>query len=145
MQQGYRDHRGHVKPDGDVDVTFAPDQQGAEKIDCKNDPNKSDGDVNRPFQLGIFLGDSDSQRQRHRCCDDDQLPAPEVDVAQGVTEHPGLAEPLHRMVDAGKHAVADKGENHRVRVERSEPAKGKPGAKVGLPKYQLGRDDHPKQ
>ena len=49
------------------------------------------------------------------------------------------------MVDAGKHAVADKGENHRVRVERSEPAKGKLGAKVGLPKYQLGRDDHPKQ
>ena len=70
---------------------------------------------------------------------------PEVDVAQGVTEHPCLAEPLHRMVDACKHAVADKGENHRVRVERSEPAKGKLGTKVGLPKYQLGRDDHPKQ
>ena len=49
------------------------------------------------------------------------------------------------MVDACKHAVADKGENHRVRVERSKPAKGKLGAKVGLPKYQLGRDDHPKQ
>ena len=62
MLQGYRDHRGHVKPDGDVDMTFPPDQQGAEKIDCKNNPNKSDGDVNRPFQLGIFLGDSDSQR-----------------------------------------------------------------------------------
>ena len=41
------------------------------------------------------------------------------------------------MVDAGKHAVADKGENHRVRVERYEPAKGKSGSKVGLPKYQM--------
>lgn len=49
------------------------------------------------------------------------------------------------MVDADKHAVADKGDNPRVRVERSEPAKGKSGAKVGLPKYQLGREDHPKQ
>ena len=56
--------------------------------------------------------------------DDDRLPAPEIEPAQEIAEHPRLAQPLQRIVDAHEHAVADEGEDHRVRVQRAEAAEG---------------------
>ncbi len=54
--------------------------------------------------------------------DDDQLPAPEVDPAQGVAGHAGLQQALGRVVDAAEHHVAHEGEDGRVGVQRSESA-----------------------
>ena len=53
---------------------------------------------------------------------DDELPAPEVDGAQPVAEHPRLAQPLQRVVDADEDGVAGEGEDGGVGVQRPQPA-----------------------
>ena len=86
------------------------------------------------------------ERQRDRRRDDDQLPAPEVDPAQQVAEHPRLAEPLRRIVDRGEDRVAGEGEDHGVGVQGPQPAEGEPRCfQVGRPPGQLKGDYHAHQ
>ena len=50
----------------------------------------------------------------------DGLPAPEIEPADEIAEHPRLAQPLQRIVNAHEHPVADERENHRVGVQRAD-------------------------
>jgi hypothetical protein len=75
--------------------------------------------------------------------DDDCLPTPEVNRAQGLRKHRGLQEPLHRVVDAGKDCVARKGEDHGVGVQRPQPTEGEPRQlEVEHRRRQLQGDDY---
>jgi len=112
MQHCNRYERSDVKPDGHIHVLLAALDDGAEQIDRERHPDNGDGDVNGPFQFGVFLRGGQAERQRDGSGDDDAVPAPEVEPAQGVAEHARLAQPLQRVVDPHEHAVADEGENH---------------------------------
>ena len=69
----------------------------------------------------------EAERQRDRGGDDDRLPAPEVDLATARRDaHPRLEQALRRVVDAGEDRVAGEREDHRVRVQRAQPAEGEP-------------------
>ena len=125
VQHRDRDRAGNVKPDRHIHVLFPAFGEGAEQIDRKTDPHNRDGDVNRPFQFRVFLAAGEAQRQRDGGADDDRLPAPEIEPAQQIAEHPRFAQPLQRIVNAHEHAVADKGKNDGVGVQRPQPAKGR--------------------
>ncbi len=66
------------------------------------------------------------ERERERRGDDDHLPAPEVEPAEQVAEHPRLAEPLGGVVDRREDGVAREGEDHRVGVQRAQAAERDP-------------------
>ncbi len=104
MEKGDGDDGRDVEPDRDVDVALAALGDGAEDVDREDDPHHRDGDVDRPLELGVLLALGDAQRQGDGGGDDDQLPAPEVDGAQGPGEHPGFQEALYRVVDAGERS-----------------------------------------
>jgi hypothetical protein len=74
------------------------------------------------------------------------LPAPEVDPAQHVAEHAGLAQALQAVVDAREHAVAHEREDHRVGVQRAHAPEGGEGqAQVGGREVDLHRGQQPDQ
>ena len=106
MQHGDGDDRGDVEPDGHVHVALTAFEDRAEHVDDEHHPDEGDQDVDRPLQLGIFLAGRDAQRQGQRGQHDDQLPSPEVDLAEQTAEHRGLAEARERVVDAHEDRVA---------------------------------------
>jgi hypothetical protein len=68
--------------------------------------------------------------------------------------HPGLEQPLHRVVDGGEDAVAGEGEDDRVGVQRPQPAEGEPrlvherqglGVQAQRRQHQLQGHDDPHQ
>ena len=79
-----------------------------------------------PHYVGLLAGFGADHHHDHGGQDDDQLPAPEVDIGQQIGRHPDLAEALGGVVDAGEHHVADEGKDDRVGVEGAEPAKSEP-------------------
>jgi hypothetical protein len=125
MQHRHRDGGGNIEPDGDVKVLFSPPENRAQQIDGERDPNDRDGNVDRPFQLRVFLARRQAQWQRHGRAHDDSLPAPEIHPAQEIREHPRLAQPLQGIVDAHEHAVADEGEDDRIGMQRTQPPEGR--------------------
>ncbi len=122
VEHGDGDDRGDVKPDGHVHVFLTAPGDGAEQVDRERHPDDRDGDVNRPFQLRVFLAGRVTERQGEGRGDDDELPTPEIERAQKIAEHPRLAQPLERIINAGEHPVADEREYHRVGVQRPDPA-----------------------
>ncbi|KAK4045076.1 hypothetical protein OUZ56_032484 [Daphnia magna] len=145
VQNGDGDNRRNVEPDGYIQVLLPTLGERAEEVHREDDPNQRDRNVDRPFELRVFFPLGVAHRERNRGCDDDRLPAPEVDVRQEIGEKTGFYEALRRVVDAGKHHVADEGEDDGVRVERAEAPKGEPGAGRGgvcrVPGQLEGDDD----
>ena len=142
VQQRDGDERGEVEPDRHVHVPLAPLVDGAEHVQAEHHPDQRDGDVDRPLEFGVLLAGGEAERQRQRRRDDDQLPAPEVDRAERVAEHARLAQPLQRVVHADEDGVAGKGEDHRVGVQRPQPAVRQLRDEVEeLRAHQLDRDD----
>ena len=127
VQHGDGDRGGDVEPDGHVHVLFAALEDRAEQVDRERHPNDGDGDVDGPLQFGVFLAGGQAERQGDRRRNDDRLPPPEIEPAQGVAEHARLAEPLQRIINAAEHAVADEGEDHGVGVQRADAAEGGEG------------------
>ena len=105
----------------------------AEEVDREDHPQDRDHDVEHPGQLGVLLALGVAGDERERRGHDQQLPAPEVDRREGVAEEPRLQQPLHRVVGAAEDHVADEREDHRVRVERPEPAEGEVRAPGSAP------------
>jgi hypothetical protein len=134
-------HNGRdVEPQGHVHVPLAAAYQRAEKVDREHHPNHGDRQVDRPFEFGILFARGETQRQRHRGGDDDQLPSPEVKPAQAVMEQSRLAQPLSRVVNGGEHRVTGERKNRRIGVQRSQPAKRGPRqAQIQLGRRQLHR------
>ncbi len=146
VQDRHGDDAGDVEPDRDIEVPFPPLDHRAEEVDREDHPDHRDHDVDRPLEFGVFLGLRKAERKRDRRADDDELPAPEVDPAQHVGEHPGLQQPLRRVVATGEEGIAREGEDHGVGVQRPES----PEAQERQPEVeerigQLQRDQQPDQ
>ena len=146
VQNGDRNERGDVKPDGDIQVALPAFDDRAEHVDPENHPDQRNGNVDRPFEFGVFVGSSQTQRQRNGRRYDDGLPAPEVDFTEQIAEHPGFAKPLQRVINTHKDGIADEGENDRVGVQRPNPSEGRIlVAEVGRRSEQLAGNQHPDQ
>ncbi|MNI19411.1 hypothetical protein D3C85_1173290 [compost metagenome] len=78
MQHGNGYKRGDIKPDGYIEVAFPSFKNGTEHVDTKNHPYERNGNINRPFQLSIFVRSGKAQRQGNYSRKDDELPAPEM-------------------------------------------------------------------
>ncbi|MNN27234.1 hypothetical protein D3C81_1407630 [compost metagenome] len=126
VQHGGHQDEGAEEPVAHVDVLGLALDQRAEEDDGVADPDDGDQDVDRPFQLGVFLRGGVAQRQGDRSEQDDQLPAPEGERGEGVREQPGLAGALHRVVRAGEQRTATEREDHRIGMQRAQTAEARP-------------------
>jgi hypothetical protein len=143
VQHRDHDHERHVEPDRHVHVLHAAIEDRHEEVDRERHPHHRDGDVDGPDQLRVFLALREAQREGHRGGDDDGLPAPEVEPAQGVAPHARLEQALHGVVDRGEDDVAAEREDDGVGVQRPKAPEGRPlEAEVGRPVGDLERDDH---
>ncbi len=102
MQDRHGDDERTEEPVADVDVLSVALHHRAEEHDGVGHPDDGDEDVDRPFQLGVFLGTGVAQRQADRGQQDDQLPAPEAERGDLRREQPGLAGALYRVERAGE-------------------------------------------
>ncbi len=126
MQDGDGQDVGAEEPVGHVDVPGLALHDGAEEHDGVGHPHQRDQDVDRPFELGIFLRAGDAQRQRDDRGHDHQLPAPERERRQRATEQPRLAGALHDVVGGGEQRAAAEGEDDRIGVQRAQASEGQP-------------------
>ena len=130
MEHSNGDNCSQVKPDRHIEMALPPSQQGRNKVPAENDPNHCNGDIDGPFQLRIFFGSGISQREGDGCRHDDQLPAPEINIGEGITEHPGLEQALGGIIHPGKNRIPHKGKYHGVGVQGPQPSEAKPGDPV---------------
>lgn len=126
MQDGHGDDERTEEPVTDVDVLGVALHHCAEEHYGVGHPHDGDEDVDRPFQLGVFLGAGVAQRQGDRGQQDDQLPAPEAERGDFRREQLGLAGALHRVEGAGEQCAATEGEDHRVGVQRAQATEAGP-------------------
>lgn len=82
MQHRHGQDEGPEEPVTHVDMLGIALHQRAEEHDGVADPDNGDQDVDRPFQLGVFLGAGVAQRQADGREQDHQLPAPEGERGQ---------------------------------------------------------------
>ncbi len=146
VQQRHGDDVGAEEPVGHVDVLDRALGDGAEEQHGVGHPDHRDQHVDRPDQLGVFLALGQAQRQRHRRGHDDQLPAPEHERRQLVRDQPNVAGPLHHVQAGGEQGAAAEREDHRVGVQRAQPAVAQPGqVEIQGRPVQLRGDQHPHQ
>ena len=124
-----RDDRGDVEPQRDVEVLLAAVAHHREEAHGEGHPHDGDREIDRPLELRVLLALRVAEGERDRGRDDDRLPPPEVDRGEGA-QRARLEQPLRRVVDRREHAVAGEREDDRVRVQRSQPAKGEVRADV---------------
>ncbi|CUJ90198.1 Uncharacterised protein [Achromobacter xylosoxidans] len=110
-----------------VDVLGAALDDGAEEHDGVGHPDQRDQDVDGPFEFGVFLAAGVAQRQGDDGADDDDLPAPEREGGQPVTEKAGLTGALDHVVRGREQRAAAEGEDHGVGVQRAQAAVAEPG------------------
>ena len=134
IEHGHGDDSGHVEPQRYVEARLIAFGHGPEEIDCEHDPDEDHCEVDRPDEFGVFLAAGEAGGQRQCGGHDDELPTPKVDGREHVRGGTHLAQTLRRVVYAGKHHVADKGENHRVGVQWPQPPKRQIGNTVRLDK-----------
>ena len=142
VEDRHCDDGGDVKPERHIERRLMAPRERPEEVDGEDHPNERHGDVDGPDQFRVFLAASQPQRQRDRRGDDDQLPAPEVELGEKIRREPRLYQPLRRVIDARKEHVPDEGENGGVRVERAEAAEGSPReVEIRLPEGKLRGDE----
>ncbi|MCY1445190.1 hypothetical protein D9M71_616980 [compost metagenome] len=136
-------HRRHndeaaVEPVAHVDVLGLALDDGAEEHDQVADPDHCQQDVDRPFQLGVFLGAGVAERQGDGGADDHGLPAPEGEGGETVRNQAGLTGALDNVVGSGEQSTATKGEDHQVGVQRAQTSEAGPReAEVELGPHKL--------
>ena len=95
-------------------MLFPAFDDSAKHVDAEYNPYQRNGNIYRPFQLRIFFtcGKAKEECYSGRCYN--ELPSPEMDPAKPVAEHPGLAQPLKRIINTRKNTVAYKGKDDRI-------------------------------
>ena len=134
VEHRHSDDGGHVEPQRYVQARLIALGHRPEKVDGKHHPDEHHRQIDRPDELGVFLAAGETGRQRERGRHNDELPTPEVNGRERVRGRAHLAQPLGGVVNPGKHHVADKGENHRVGVQRTQPPERQVGDPVGFEK-----------
>ena len=143
VQHRNGDDEGAEEPVGHIDVGGGALHQGAEEDDGIGDPYHSDGDINRPLQLGILFGGGVTQRQRDGGREDDCLPAPEDEGCQRATKQSGLTGALHHVKRGGHQCTDAEGEDHCVGMEGPQTTVSQPrGLEVEGRPDQLGCDQY---
>ncbi|MNE05891.1 hypothetical protein D3C80_984650 [compost metagenome] len=131
------------EPVADVDVLGLALHHSAEEHDRVGNPDDGDQDVDRPLQLGVLLGGGEALRQGDRGQHDHQLPAPENEGGESVTEQARLAGALYHVEGGGHQRATAEGEDHRVGMQRAQAAEAGPWqVEVQLRPYQLGGDQY---
>ncbi len=116
MQQRDGDDEGAVEPVGHVNMTGAPPGDGGEEHHRVGHPHHRQEDVDGPFQLGVFLGAGEAQRQSDRRQHDHRLVAPEHKGGQAGKGEPGFTGALHHVQRGADQRAAAEGEDHRIGV-----------------------------
>src|SRR5665811_2224893 len=98
MKHGDRDDRRDIEPYRDIEVLLVALRESPEEVDREYHPDQGNCDVDRPFELGIFLCLTEAERQRDDGRYDDGLPAPEVDLGERVGGEARLQDTLRRVV-----------------------------------------------
>ncbi len=143
VQHAHADDVGAVEPVGDIDVLDPALGDGAEEQPAVRHPDDRDQDVDRPFQLGVFLALGDAQRQGDHRADHGQLPAPEDEAGEPVRQQAYMAGALDHVQAGRKQHRAAEGEDHPVGVQRTQPAVAEPRrVEVERRPVQLGGDEH---
>jgi hypothetical protein len=146
VQQRHRQDECAIEPVGHVDVPHLASGQRAEEHDGVGHPHQRDQDVDRPFELCIFLARGVAQRQGHCSRQNHQLPSPEREGRQRPGKQPRLTGALHRVIAGGKERTAAEREDHRIGVQRAQSPVGQPGnVEVQGRKGQLCGDPHAHQ
>ena len=114
------------EPVGHVDVPDLAPGDGAEEKHRVGHPHHRDEDVDRPFKLGVFLALGEAHRQGHRRGHDHRLPAPEHEGGQPVREQPHMAGALDHVQAGGEQRAAAEREDHRIGMQRPQPAVAQP-------------------
>ncbi len=142
MQQGDRDDERPEEPVGDVDVGDPADADGAEEQHRVGHPDHGDQQIDRPFQLGVFLALGQSGRQRHGSQYDHCLPTPEHEARQAIGDQSNVAGALDHIEAGREQRTAAEGEDHRIGVQRSQAAVAQPrDVEVERGPVKLRRDD----
>ena len=115
-----------VEPNRDVEVALPAARDRSEKIHGEDDPDDGDRDVDRPLELRVLLRLREPEREGDGRAKDDQLPAPEVDAAQEIAEHPRFQQSLRGVIRPAEEGVSREGEDDGVRMERPETPKTEP-------------------
>ena len=137
---------GDVEPERHIQVALVSARHRPEEVDGEDDPGDGDEQIDRPDQLRVFLRLGETERQRNRGADDDELPGPEMEPAQPVRGQPRLEQPLRGVIDAREHHVTDEREDRPVGVQRAQPPEAQPfEVEVRLPEGQLGGHQHSQQ
>ena len=126
VQQRHCQDKTTVEPVGHIDVADPALADGSEENNGIRHPDQGDQDVNRPFQLGIFLAAGVTQWQADDGGQNDQLPAPEGESCQFGHEQAGLAGALHHKVAGADQGTAAKREDHSIGVQRPQTAVTEP-------------------
>ncbi len=120
VQIGDHDKHAHEEPVGHIDVTGLALGDGHDEVEAESQPDDGDGQIDRPLQLGIFLGLGDAQWKSDDGSDDDQVPAPECKPGQLVAPQGGTACPLYAVESRSKQCTAAKCEDNRVGVQGTQ-------------------------
>ena len=117
MKQRHCNDRGDIEPNRHIHVLFTAFKDSSEEVDAENYPDQGNHEVNRPLEFRVLLPHGYPEGQTDGGCDDDQLPTPEVNVAQNIREHSGFKQPLGRVVNPSENRVTRKSKNGRIRVQ----------------------------
>ena len=111
-----------VEPDGHIQMTFSSFDDGHEHVETKYHPDQGDGQVDGPFKFSIFLTGRHAEWNGDGCCNNDQLPAPEVNLSEQVTGHACFEQALNGIIITHENTVADECKNDGIGVQGPEPA-----------------------
>ena len=145
MQQCDGQDERAEEPVRDVNVPDAAFGERAEKNHRIRNPHQSDQDIDRPFELRVLLAAGEAKRQSNRGQHDNRLPAPERESRQRSAEQARMTGALHDVIRSREQRAAAERKNHRVGVQRAQPAIREPRPDVELGPRQLRGDDHADQ
>ena len=120
VQQRHGQNKATVKPVGHVDMRHLALDDRPEKHYRISYPNDGNQNVDRPFQLGVFLALRKPQRQSDGGQHNHRLPAPEHQRRQRVGKEPRVAGSLHHVERTSHQGTTTKGKNHRVGMQGAQ-------------------------
>ena len=124
MQQRHGDNRRDVEPQRHIHVPLSTMDQSHHEVGSEEQqPNNSDGDIDRPLKLRVLFALGNPKWKRQGRCENDPLPTPKMKPTQGIGPHPSFAQSLGAVVDGSENRVASKSEYRGIGVQWPKPCK----------------------
>src|SRR4051812_28347208 len=106
----------NVKPNGNVQMSFSSAKNCSEHVPSESHPYHCDQNINGPLKLRVFFSCRVAEQQCYRSEHNDELPSPEMDFAQRITEHSRFQKTLKRVIHSHENSIPNKRENDSVGV-----------------------------